>query len=104
MNPSPEPSPPPVAASGAHDDLLPRTRFPGTAAQAIAWFIVIGLATGVCALLFVRLAPQTDFSGVWNYRRLLWQGWWQTVLAASLALGLSLLLAVMWCACALGPL
>lgn len=110
MKPSPEPLPPlatPPAGPGpfaGHDYLLPRPRWSGTAGQAAAWLLVIGLAAAVCALLFVRLAPQTDFSGVWHYRRLLWQGWWQTVLAASLALGLSLLLAVMWCACALGPL
>jgi polar amino acid transport system permease protein len=76
----------------------------GSAAQGIAWLLVVLAVASVSALLFVRLAPQTDFSGVWQYRRLLWQGWWQTLAVAIGALGLSCVLAVMWCAFSLGPL
>lgn len=76
----------------------------GPRGQLLAWVGVIALAASFISLLFVRLAPQTDFSGVWEYRRLLWQGWWQTLFAAGAALVVSCLLAPVWCLCALGPL
>ncbi len=108
MDPSPQSPPPTAATAGAgplagHDGVMPPSRWSRGPAQVAAWLLVVGLAAALCALLFVKLAPQTDFSGVWEYRRLLWQGWRQTVLAAMLALALSAVLAVVWCACALGP-
>lgn len=77
---------------------------PSFRAQAFAWAIVLLASGGLCALVFSRLAPRSDFSGVWEYRILFRDGWLLTLGISSAALLLACLAAPLWAALRLAPL
>lgn len=77
---------------------------PSLRSQALAWGLVLLVCGGLCALVFTRLAPRSDFSGVWAYRILFRDGWLLTLGVSAAALVLSCLAAPLWAALRLAPL
>lgn len=72
--------------------------------QALAWLVVLLLVGGLVSLVLLRLAPRSDFSGVWEYRQLFAQGWLLTLGVSFGALFLACLAAPFWAAMRLAPL
>lgn len=72
--------------------------------QALAWFIVLLVCGGLCALVFQRLSPRSDFSGVWEFRVLFRDGWLLTLGVSAASLVLACLTAPLWAALRLAPL
>jgi polar amino acid transport system permease protein len=84
---------------------LSRTaRQPSFRLQAVAWLLVLLVTGGLSALVFQRLAPRSDFSGVWEFRQLFVRGWFLTLGVSSAALLCACLAAPLWAAMRLAPL
>ncbi|MFM7181096.1 MAG: amino acid ABC transporter permease [Verrucomicrobiales bacterium] len=79
-------------------------RQPSLRLQALAWVVVLLVTGGLSALVFQRLAPRSDFSGVWEFRQLFVQGWLLTLGVSIAALACACLTAPLWAAMRLAPL
>jgi polar amino acid transport system permease protein len=79
-------------------------RQPSLRLQAAAWLVVLLVTGGLCSIVLHRLAPRSDFSGVWEFRQLFVQGWLLTLGVSLAALLCACLTAPLWAAMRLAPL
>lgn len=63
----------------------------------LSWLLAMALAAGLCAVLFVRLAPTADFTEVAGYGGALLRAWGLTLALSAVALLLACVLAPLWC-------